>query len=432
EAYGDLRRTGSALTAAEREAFASPTTLADLARDAKERPAERVAYLAGLELVAAGDLRDGVAAFERIGISSPYYRYGLFSAAQALFASDDLDGARRKLRRLAMLPARRDAEVGLAERAHLLEAQILFAAGDGDAAIRAASDAGAGPFAFAAQLLRGEICLESGSPSLAVAYLRDAEVPPQDGNLDTRYALGLGAAYRSLGDVEAASTVLRGASARLGASRAGLEGASADAEIERLHVEAESLVAFGLERDAAARARVAGGIRRVVAFKGPMNLGKLVRVIFTSHENTIVGEPVYDTRQLAEADPSPVYRPKRPDALWRAYLASAERQAIESALRRGMALATENGTWLASDTIVASPGERSARRRRRIVGEERDEESAAELVSQARSVTEERVTEGLRRVVRGEAESIRRLQYEVDVALSQALAHGGDALRPER
>ena len=434
EAYGDLRRAGSELTAAEREAFASPSQLAELARDAKERPAERTTYLAGLELVADGALADGIAAFDRIGLSSPYYRYGLFSAAQALYASDDLDGARRRLRRLAMLPARREAEVALAERARLLEAQILFAAGDGDAALRAAANAGAGPFAFAAQLLRGEICLESGSPSLAVAYLRDVEMPSRDDGLDARYALGLGAAYRSLGDVESASTVLRGASARLGASRSTLEGDGAEAEIERLRREAESLVAFQLDRDAATRARIAGGIRRVVAFKGPMNLGKLVRVIFTSHENTIVGEPVYDTTELAESPPLPGYRPKRGDALWRAYLASSERAAIETALRRSLVLSADDARWLARDTMFASADERSEWRRLRILGETEEEgaEPDPELASHARSRAEDQATEGLRRVVRDEAESIRRLQYEVDIALSQALANEGEALRPTR
>lgn len=75
EAYGDLRTPGDPTSAEERALLVSPTRLADLVREAKERPAERIAYLAGLELAAAGHLREAVDAFDRVGLSSPYHRF---------------------------------------------------------------------------------------------------------------------------------------------------------------------------------------------------------------------------------------------------------------------------------------------------------------------------------------------------------------------
>lgn len=470
-AYGELREPGRDPTDAPSDLAMHPSRLAEALRNRKERPSERLLYLVGESLFAAGRYAESLDALERIGLVSLYHPYAAYAAAQDLYALGRPNEARRRLESLADFPATTPEESLLADRSRLLLAEVLFELGGEDAALAAAAKVGEA-FRAEAGMLAAEICLASAKPSLALAYYRGLEghaLPPA---LEAGRAIGIAAAYGALRDFASATAALRGAAAEVAARRSRREGASAERE-RRLRAFAESAAELAIAEDAARRRRTAAGIRRVVSFKGPFNLGAVVRWITTSHRNTILGQPVYDLDLLAAGE---IERgaPPSTDAVWLDYLRSSVRPAVDEALvvlarsadgaPEASLHALDGGLkWLegrfprqrdGAAEVVAALGVLSAaagaplahvdeasaadiRRRWATaspLGEDRaaDRRSADEARSRIRRAVGDSVDRGLERFFAERDASAKRAEYDLAAALSQALAGEAAALAPGR
>jgi hypothetical protein len=253
--------------------------------------------------------------------------------------------------------------------------------------------------------------------------------------------------------------------------------------VAALRERVERTVAVDLDRETERRGRLADGMRRALRFEGPWNLGKLARVVFASHRDDVVGEPVVDVRSLSESDL------RRPEAEIEGdgfldYLASPLRRPVERALRR---LAESNSSagaesafrvlradleWLEgrfgpvgeadARRVVASAAEASeavravipdfppllldadeplapqaAAYRKRLAAQPLGWPESRHGVSLrgappasdvTRDVLDRAVDAGLREALRARDESLRRLQFDVEAALSQALAKESTAL----
>ncbi|MGH7823101.1 MAG: tetratricopeptide repeat protein, partial [Candidatus Binatia bacterium] len=205
-AYGDVRESGAKLTAAERDLLLRPSELSERLALSRERPTERLLYLAGLDLFRAGRHEEALDALARIAMTSPYFAYALYTSAQALFALGRAETAIDTVRRLLAYPSPAREPAALADRAALLHAQLLMESGLADGALQEAGKIGGeGDDALRARLLRAEICLETERPGLAVTYYRELGSAALDPRLEAGRGLGLGAAYAALGDLRAAA-----------------------------------------------------------------------------------------------------------------------------------------------------------------------------------------------------------------------------------
>jgi hypothetical protein len=472
-AYGDLREGGPEPTQGERELLSKPSELAAKLSLARERPADRLLYLSGLHLFRTGGYEETLEALRPIAVSSPYFRYALYTSAQALFALGRGDDAIAAIRRLLVYPSLDASAIALGERAAFLHAQLLFETGLADGALREAGGiAGEGEYALRGRLLRAEICLETERPGLAVAYYREVDETGLDPRLETGRGLGLGAAYAALGDFRSAADALRSAAAGVAKARGGV----ASTELERLRDLAGESVRRDLAAAAARRHRIADGMRRVFVYDGPLGLRKLLRVLFTSHRNTVLGAPVYDVERLASGEPRKG-PPIANDRLWADYLTSEERPAAEAALRylvaetdprerplhvlgailkrlEGRLLAAEadlrgetglavslverlreSGVGVPVLTIDAGApvGPQVAEYRRRL-GAARWNDRATkalrapgEIGQSTENLVESSVDEALRRFLGSRDDRLRRLEYDLRIALSETLVHQSDS-----
>jgi hypothetical protein len=484
DAYGELRPAGWRLTEGEAALLARPAELAEKLQLRRERASERLLYVCGLDLFRAGEYRRSLDALQRIGMASFYFPYALFTAAQDLYALGRSGEAQDRVGMLLRYPALTEEERALADRAGLLMVEMLFDAGQGDEAVAAARRvSGSGRYALAARLLRAEITLASDKPSVAIAFYGDLQGEALGTRLDAQRAIGLGEAYAKLGDFATAAANLKAASDAIARALDGLDAAQADQRVGELRRLVEADVRANRVEAALRRERIADGVRRVIAFEGPLNLGKIARITFTSHRNTVVGQPVYDLRPLAESGSTSRRSAAGGEGPWLRYLESPSRARIEDAetLRRELAERSDDGqrTLLALDALLgvlegrfatASEGELLAvqslvERLSTAVGDaehatlggssvtpaevtnlrERlldvlarpSAESVADpvLVADARRAAarclDDTVTAGLRRVVSSEAEDLRRLQFSLQTELSDAMVGEKGALRPQ-
>lgn len=329
--YGELRT--SRRRAEEEELLRAPSRLAEKLRERKERPSERLSYLAGLDLFRIGRYSASLRALKRISILSFYYPYTLYTSAQAEHALGREKQARAKVEALLSFPPAILEESVLIERAGLLRAQLAFESGSLDGALSAAGKvAGSGVYALQARLFRAGICLAVDQPGLAAAYYRDVGGTSAGAQLQAERALGSAAAYSALGDFHTAVVSLQAAAEVVAGERAALESSDLDHHAETLRTIAEEETAEARAASERRRRRLAAGIRRVLDFKGPLNLGKVARIVFTSHRNTVIGEPVYDLRLLAEADEGLPLESRSDEGDRIDYLRSPLRPGIEAAL----------------------------------------------------------------------------------------------------
>jgi tetratricopeptide (TPR) repeat protein len=481
DAYGELR-DGGGLTEDERDLLAHPARLGERIPLRKERPSERLLYLCGLDLLRLGRFRESLDCFDRIGVPSLYYPWALYGAAQDLYAADEIEHALEVLARLRRLPPAGAAESELANRAGLLGMQLLFDAGHADEAAQSAGEiAGGGRSGVAARLLRAEIALVGGSPSLAITLFGDLDPRRLDSRLDAERSLGLAEAYARLGDAGSAVAHLRTAAGRLARDRARLEPPSDRAEVERLIVSVTADAA-SLGAEAAGRRRqIVLGIRRVLAVRGPMNLGKLARIVVMPHRSSIVGRAVYDLSGVSKSDSRiPALTVGAGDART-AYLASPLRRSIEAAAAARLDIESASGAESALPVVSALlgllDGRFGARGEARaavvqmvsglesVLGSDAGGvaaiDSGAPLASRARALRgrlleslgphaeppalagdllaaarreaiaalDAAVTEGLRHVVAAEARELRGVEFEVDSALSDAMLRQNAAAR---
>jgi hypothetical protein len=466
DAYGELRAPSPRLSEREAVLVARPTELARELEFGKERVSERLLYLSGVALFRAGEYTRSIEALDRIAVVSLYFPYGLYTAAQDHYALGDVAASEARIALLLRYPALTDEEQALADRAGLFLVQALFDAGRSEAALAAARGvSGDGRFALAARLLRAEIVLSNGQPSLALAFYGDLSGKRLGARLDAERALGLGEAYVKLGDFASAAASLRSASEGIARTIAGLDPGESERLAELRSLVEDQVQAAGVLATARRR-RIADGIRRVMAFEGPLNIGKVFRVLFKSHRNTIIGWPVYDVRLLAESrPPRATAASRRPD--WLGYLASRQRTTVEDALRLRTELAAETdddaiGRAVAIDALlglvegrfpIADGPRKDAEATLRLLGHDpvappsrvRDEllvdlarqprqvSAGTDVIAAARQVAirhlDDVVTSGLRRVVAREGEDLRRLEFELQARLSQAMLHENDAVR---
>lgn len=452
EAYGDLRAPSASPTHDERELALKPALLAEKLHGRKERPSERLLYLVGFDLFRLGKYRESLGALERIGRVSFYRPYALYTAAQDLYALGDASEARKRIEEILSFPASGAEEGALAERAGVFLAQMLLAEGRVDEAIASALLAGDGHYAALARLLRAETILSRNEPSLAIAYYRDLREVDVGPELAAARALGLGAAHAKLGDPASASRILEAAVAELRRARDRPDGE----EVASLRSLAEKRLAGETALAAARRSRVAAGLERVWAFKGPLSIGKLVRVLTVSHEHSVVGEPVYDLALLEERERSSSSLPEPREDLWLDYLGHPERRTVEELLearaavehaRRGPEAAfrilaaalrileadpnDEAAAAIAARTTQALgeplPAEVAGVRTRLLTGDPARVPSidAAELDDLRSSVTarlEAATASSLLRVLDTREKKLRRIEFDLEAELSKMLA----------
>lgn len=439
ESFGDLRGPGR-LTEDERSLLLHPTRLAESTRVRKERPTERILYLCGSDLLRLGRFAASHEAFDRIAITSPYYPWGLYAAAQDLYALGRIDDATAALERLRALPPGTMAEAELASRAGLLNVQMLYVGGRAEQAIAAAELPGdRSPWPFRARLLRAEIATETSSPSLALAWFRDLEEASVDPALDAERALALDAVYARLDDPSAASAVLRAAAERLAARRARLEPPNLGSATAELRDAVEQAAARRERTKLARRQRIALGLRRALAVRGPANLGKLVRIVLVSHRDTVLGEPVVDVGGLSRSEPDAVPTGAAGGLLLAAFLESAERRSIERAadLRRalGEGSADDRAEIVSAallELLHGPIGAGLAPRERAALAAEAEEGSASAAESvrdRLGAALDHAIDGGLARVAAAEVAELRRLQFEVESALSSAMLRENQAAR---
>ncbi|MGH7899318.1 MAG: hypothetical protein ACREQQ_15285, partial [Candidatus Binatia bacterium] len=464
----------------ETDLIGNPAKLAQKLAHRKERPSERLLYLCGLDLFRLKDYAASLEALERIGVVSFYSPYALYTAAQDLYALERRDDARARIALLLRYPALEREERALSDRAGLFLVQMLFDSGRIDDALAASRSVGGdGRYALATRLLRAEIYLAAEQPSLAVAFSQDLNGKRLGPRLVAQRGLDLGLAYSKLADLSAATASLKTAVDELNEVRPGLDPAAVERELADLRLRIEQGVSAEQRFVARDRARVAAGVRRVASFKGPLNLGKLVRVVFAPHRHTILGAPVYDIARLAERERFPGFEAAGGDGLWFAYVQSPLRSGIEEAIasrlglddsanereralrvldallgaldggfvasgrerdselaRLAARLARALGRFAGSEesSLRAEPGaplaaEVAATRRRLIERLGDDAEKAAidqALLEEARAAAARRLDDavsfGLARVASAEAEELRHLEFRLRAELSEALA----------
>src|SRR5439155_6565993 len=153
-----------------------------------------------------------------------------------------------------------------------------------------------------------------------------------------------------------AAANLKAASDAIARALDGLEAAQADQRVDELRRLVEADVHANRVEAARRRERIADGIRRVIAFEGPLNLGKIARITFAPHRNTVVGQPVYDLRALAEGGSTSRRSAAGGEGPWLRYLESPSRARIEDAeaLRGELAEPSDDGhrTLLALDALL--------------------------------------------------------------------------------
>lgn len=483
-AYGRLRTAGSRITREEEDLLAKRDWLSEKLHERKERPSERLLYLAGLDLFRVGRYSESLRALERIGMMSFYYPYALYTSAQNLHALGRDKRARKKIETLLNFPPTTVEESVLAGRAGLLRAQLIFESGSLEGALAAAGTVGGDSiYALQARLFRAEICLAADKPSLAVAYYRDLGKLSSGPRLEAERALGLASAYSALGDFPSAAATLKSAADLVARARAAIESADLDGHAATLRALAEDEAKETRGLAYRRRQRLAAGIRRVMDFKGPMNLGKIARVVFTSHRDTVIGEPVYDLRLLAEAEESRRPEPASGEGLWFDYLKSPLRPSVEAGLssllgtedeaegaaspsvartldlamkwlegryprsgnedlREVAAAAAAIGTAvvdgadvpalaLAFDLGAPLAPQISEARTRIIAGRRLPPDSNKETIDEGALVTaretmnravSESVTLGIRQILQQRGDRLRLLEYDLESALSQAMA----------
>ncbi len=492
-AYGEIRTGGSRYTTEENDLLSKRASLIEKLRERKERPSERLLYLAGLDLFRIGRYSASLHALERIGIASPYHPYGLYTSAQDLNALGRTKRSRAKIEDLLSFPATTVEEWILANRAGLFRAQLAFESGSLESALTAAGKVGgSGIHALEARLFRAEICLAMDQPSLAIAYYRDLGDMSSGPRLETERALGLSAAYSALGDFHSAVATLKSATEIVTRAGAEVEASGLESYVETLRARAEDEVRQSRRAADQRRQRLAAGIRRVSDFKGPWNLGRLARIVFTAHRNTVIGEPVYDLHLLAEADEAARPEIALGDGFWLDYLKSPLRSAVEAALASLFDTESEGDAtaesalrtldaamkWLegrfprsggenasevaaAAVSLGAAVGDGSddmgsaaafdleaplapqvSEARRRIVAERttlpgsNDSKIDASVVTAARQITRHAVSEavavGLRQILQQRGDRLRRLEFDLESALSQAMAEEKGNLAPSR
>lgn len=483
DAYGELRPAAVRPTEQESALLDRPSTLAQKLVLRRERVSERVLYVCGLDLFRAGEYQRSLDALERIGIASFYFPYALYTGAQDLYALGDTAEAESHVGLLLRYPALSGGERALADRAGLWMVEMLFDAGRGDEAVAAARRVGGdGRYALAARMLRAEITLAGEQPSAAIAFYGDLQGKALGPRLDARRAVGLGEAFAKLGDFATASASLSQASAEIARALVDLGPARAGERVDELHRLVEGDVRAIRDQAAERRHHIADGVRRVVAFEGPLNLGKIARVAFASHRNTVVGQPVYDVRPLAESGSAEREVPPAGEGPWLRYLESPSRARIEDAEALRSAL-MERGderqrVLLAFDVLLGglegrfsnaggtdegpavesiverlgsalgageiafgsggaiTPAEATNVRERLLETlaqrgsiDEVDTSLVAEAEPAALRLLDEAIRLDLRRVVASEAEDLRRLQLALQTELSEEMVRENAALR---
>jgi hypothetical protein len=220
-------------------------------------------------------------------------------------------------------------------------------------------------------------------------------------------------------------------------------------------------------------------MRRVIAFKGPLTIGRLARVVLAPHRDTVIGRPVYDLGLLVAEPPAPPAIVAGAGS-WPEFLRAPERGGVESALawlvadrqaspddprESRLRIVDAHLAWLerrfprsaAEDdgpvvdrlrTLVASlhvdrppdelarsdPASFAAACRRVIVGlppggtspHDRTDGARAE----ARRLAREAVDYGIRAFLRAREEALREIEYDLEAALSEALSGEKTMLRP--
>jgi len=272
--FGALRPPSEGSTRAEKSWLSRPKELAVIRADRKEREGERLVYRSGLALLRVGQYDESFRTLLRVAIDSPYYPYARYTMAQDLFALGRKDDAVRTLVLLARFPMVNPQEQALATRARLLHARMLIEQKDVDGAINVARGVGdADAEAPAARLLVASALLEKGEPALSLVYANATAPPLVD--VEAKQALTKGAAYASLGDRNAATEVLRDAVGRVRKERA--QGATLAKAGGELRDYATRKWQARRDREQAERAHLASGMRIVLAWEGPWNLGTILR-----------------------------------------------------------------------------------------------------------------------------------------------------------
>ena len=322
--FGSLRPAVASSTRREKSLLARPKELAVILEKRRERPSDRLLYRSGLALLRLSRHEESLRALFMIGIESPYYPYARYSIAQDLFAAGRTDEAARTLGRLERYPKITREERALGSRAQVLDAAISFESGEVDEGIRIArSIADDDAEAPAARWLIAAALLDAGKPSLALVYDR-APVRPVIGD-EARRALVIGSAYASLGDKDSATRMLRAGARHVHQAR--VSGPALEDAVERVRALAEASVDERRSRVRATRAHISEGMQIVLAHDGPWSFATMLRRV-----RAALGAGSY--RELALGTKPRVGEAAANGGPWLTYLASPRRAKIERLLER--------------------------------------------------------------------------------------------------